>query len=202
MPFDEIKEALLRTGRWEGELVHTKRDGTKVVVASRWSLQRNERGRPSGTLETNNDITARKRAEEALRRHAAYLADAQKLSLTGSFGWNVSSGELYWSEQSFRIFEYDPDTNPKLEMVLQRVHPDDLAFVREVVHQAATTRQDFDFEHRLLMPDESVKYLHVVAQTVSNEANNPQVVGAIMDVTAAKLAEEQLRVRRRRNSPM
>jgi PAS domain S-box-containing protein len=193
MPLDQIMEALLRTGRWEGELVHTKRDGAEVVVASRWSLQRNERGQPFGTLETNNDVTERKRAEEALHRLAAYLAEAQKLSLTGSFGWNVSSGELFWSEQSFRIFEYDSGTNPTIEMVFQRVHPDDGALVRKVLDRAASTRQDFDFEHRLLMPDGSVKHLHVVAHTVSSEAGNPQFVGAIMDVTAAKLAEEQLR---------
>jgi PAS domain S-box-containing protein len=193
MPLDQIMEALLRTGRWEGELVHTKRDGAEVVVASRWSLQRNERGQPFGTLETNNDVTERKRAEEALHRLAAYLAEAQKLSLTGSFGWNVSSGELFWSEQSFRIFEYDSGTNPTIEMVFQRVHPDDGALVRKVLDRAASTRQDFDFEHRLLMLDGSVKHLHVVAHTVSSEAGNPQFVGAIMDVTAAKLAEEQLR---------
>jgi PAS domain S-box-containing protein len=87
---DRITDTLVRTDRWEGELIHTKRDGSQVVVASRWALQRNERGQPKATLETGNDISARKRAEEMLRRsQATYLAEAQKLSRTGSFGWNV-----------------------------------------------------------------------------------------------------------------
>ena len=103
IPLEDIMQQLLRTGRWEGELLHTKRDGTQINVASRWSLQRDPNGRPIGTLETNNDITQHKRAEEALRRiQATYLAEAQKLSATGSFGWNVATGELLWSEETFR----------------------------------------------------------------------------------------------------
>ena len=87
IPLEEITQVMLRTGRWEGELLHTKRDGTQINVAIRWSLQRDPNGRPIGTLETNNDITQHKRAEEALGRiQATYLAEAQKLSATGSFG--------------------------------------------------------------------------------------------------------------------
>ena len=104
-PLEQIKETLVRAGRWEGELLHTKRDGTRVSVPSRWSLQRDDGGRPIGTLETDNDITERKRAEDALRRtQETYLAEAQQPSHTGSVGWNVSSGEIFWSEESFRIF--------------------------------------------------------------------------------------------------
>jgi PAS domain S-box-containing protein len=113
MPLEEITAELVRTGRWEGELVHTKKDGTRAIVASRWSVQRDARGRPVATLETNNDITERKRAEDALRRSDAYLTEAQRLSLTGSFGWKVSSGEIFWSEETFRIFGYDRTVKPR-----------------------------------------------------------------------------------------
>jgi PAS domain S-box-containing protein len=192
-PRSEIMDTLLRTGRWEGELIHTRRDGTQVIVASRWSLQRNQRGRPFATLETNNDITARTRAEEALRRsQAAQLAEAQKLSLTGSLSWNVATGEIFWSEQSYRIFEYEPGTKLTFDMVLKRVHPDDVALVRHVIGRATHTMEDFDYEHRLLMPDGAVKRIHVVAHTVPNETGEPGFVGAIMDVTVARQAEEQL----------
>ncbi len=192
-PLEEIMRVLLSTGRWEGELVHTKRDGTQIDVASRWSLQWDPNGRPTGTLETNNDITARKRMEEALSRsQATYLAEAQKLSTTGSFGWNVVTGELLWSEESFRIFGYDPTFKPSIEAVLQRVHPDDLALVQRVVDDAAREKQEFDFEHRLLMPDGSIKRLRIVARVVCDEPDILQFVGAVMDITAAKRAQEQL----------
>jgi PAS domain S-box-containing protein len=190
---DKITDILVRTDRWEGELIHTKRDGSQVVVASRWALQRNERGQPKATLETGNDISARKRAEEMLRRsQATYLAEAQKLSRTGSFGWNVPSGELSWSEETMRIFGYDPEVHPTVESVFERMHPDDTARIRQAINLAASTGQDFDLEHRLLMPDGAVRYLHVVAHAATDEAARLRFVGAIMDVTATKQAEQQL----------
>jgi PAS domain S-box-containing protein len=193
-PLEEISEILLKTGRWEGELIHTRRDGTGVVVASRWSLQRDQNGRPLRTLETNNDITERNRAEQALRRtQETFLAEAQQLSHAGSFGWNTATEEIFWSEESYRIFGYDPSTKPTVAMMLDRVHPDDLALVREVIDRAAREREDFDLEHRLLMPDGAVKHLHVVAHAVKDGASKLQFMGALMDITARKQAESALR---------
>ena len=193
MPLEEITAELLRTGRWEGELVHTKKDGRQALVASRWSVQRDARGRPVATLETNNDITQRKQAEDALRRSDAYLAEAQRLSLTGSFGWKVSSGELFWSEESFRIFGYDRTTKPSLELVIQRTHPTDVARVRQVIDRASRDGKDWELEHQLLMPDGSIKSAHVVARAMRDESGGVEFVGAIMDVSAAKRAELELR---------
>jgi PAS domain S-box-containing protein len=193
VPLGEITQVLLRTGRWEGELVHTKRDGTQITVASRWSLQRDPNGRPIGTLETNNDITQSKRAEETLRRiQATYLAEAQKLSATGSFGWNVATGELLWSEETFRIFGYDSSLKPSVEAAMRRVHPDDAEMVQRVIDQAAREKQEFDFEHRLLMPDASVRHIRIVAGVACDAPGVLQFVGAVMDITAAKRAQEQL----------
>jgi PAS domain S-box-containing protein len=193
-PFDQIRQTLFGTGRWEGELVHVRRDGTQVTVASRWSLQRDDGGRLLGTLETNNDITEHKRAEDALRRtQETYLAEAQQLSHTGSFGWNVTSGEIFWSEESFRIFGYDSWSRPSIAMVLDRVHPDDVALVQLVIDDAAQGQHDFELEHRLLMPDGSVKHLHVVAHAVRDEPDRLQFMGALMDITARKKADDALR---------
>jgi two-component system sensor kinase FixL len=88
--FEDIKADLMRTGRWDGELIHTRRDGTKVVVASRWSLQRDDQGRPAGTLETNNDITERKRAEEALQRSQAELAHVTRVTTLGELAASIA----------------------------------------------------------------------------------------------------------------
>jgi PAS domain S-box-containing protein len=193
MPLEEITAELLRTGRWEGELVHTKKDGTQATVASRWSLQRDARGGPVATLETNNDITERKQAEEALRRSEAYLAAAQRLSLTGSFSWKVSSGEIFWSEQCFRIVGYDRTIKPSLELILQRTHPTDIARVRQVIDRASRDGKDYELEHQLLMPNGSIKSVHVVARAVRDESGRVEFIGAIMDVSAAKRAEQELR---------
>src|SRR4030095_4376002 len=135
----------------------------------------------------------RKRAEEDLRRSEDYLTQAQKLSLTGSFGWNVSSGELFWSKETFCILGYDPGTKPKLELVLNRVHPEDLADVQQAIERASRDGIDLDFEHRLLFPDGSIKHLHVMAHAVKDDSGKLEFIGAVADVTATKMAEEKIR---------
>src|ERR1700726_4210936 len=110
--------------------------------------------------------------EKKLQRSEAYLAEAQRLSHTGSFGWRVSTGEIIWSEETFRIFQYDQTTKPTVELILQRVHLQDLALVERTIERASRDGEDFDFEHRLLMPDGSVKYLHVVAHVLSDESGS------------------------------
>jgi PAS domain S-box-containing protein len=318
VPLDEIKSTLLSTDRWEGELVHTKRDGAEVVVASRWSMQRDASGRPAAILETNNDITERKiaeaktqrqekelqltidtipafvfrilpdgwtdflnkrwldftglthseaeglgwrvvyhpddvehivesrrqgmasgqpwesegrirsadgqyrwflnraaplrdehgnivkwygsntdiedrkRVENALRRSEANLADAQRLSKTGSFAWDVTSGKVRWSEEAYRVFEHDPKVEPTVELVKARTHPDDrpslIAILEGVMRER---RQNWELEHRIVMPDDTIKNIHVVAHA-SEATDHLEYVGALMDITAEKRAQEAL----------
>jgi PAS domain-containing protein len=131
---------------------------------------------------------------EELRRSQTYLAKAQRLSLTGSFGWRVSTGELIWSEETFRIYQYDRTMKPTMELILHRVHPEDAALVKRTIERVSRDGKDFDFEHRLLMPDGSVKYVHVVSHAAGDEAGGLGHVGTVMDVTAAKEAEDKIRV--------
>ena len=142
---------------------------------------------------TAADVTELKQAEETLRRSQAYLTEAQSLSHTGSFGWKPSSGEIQWSEETYRIFQYDPTAKPTVELVVERVHPEDRADVQKTIERASQEGKDFEHEYRLVMPDGSVKYLYIVAHALSEESGNIEFVGAAMDVTAAKQAEEKLR---------
>ena len=133
-----------------------------------------------------------KQIESVLRHSEMYLTEAQRLSRTGSFGWNVDSGKIFWSEESFRIFGYDKALSPTVDMVLQRVHPDDLAFMQRTIDRASGDGKDIDLEHRLLLPDGSVRNIHMVAHAVRNETGQLEFNGALMDITAAKRAEEEL----------
>jgi PAS domain S-box-containing protein len=142
--------------------------------------------------ELTNEVLQRQRAEEALQRSEAYLAEAQRISHTGSFGWDVSSGQIFWSEETFRIFEYDPANKPTVEVILLRTHPEDRVFVQETLDQIARDRKAFDFEHRLLLPDGSVKYVQVVGHpSINDESGNFEFVGAMTDITERRRTDEE-----------
>jgi PAS domain S-box-containing protein len=127
------------------------------------------------------------------QRSEAYLAEAQRLSHTGSFGWKPSTAEIIWSEETFRVFQYERTTTPSVELILQRVHPEDLALVKQTIERATQDGKNFECEHRLLMPDGSLKHVHVVAHAVGDESGTFEFVGAVMDVTEQKLAEQKFR---------
>ena len=167
---------------------------TALIVAFVISAQR----KATETLRRSGDdlqaaLKDQKRIEARLLQSEMYLTEAQKLSGTGSFGWNVSSGEIIWSEETFRIFQCDQTTKPTLEVIFQRVHPEDRAAVQKTLRQAASDGKDFDYEYRLLMPDGSMKYVHVVAHAVRDASGSIEFVGAVTDVTVAKETERKLR---------
>jgi len=139
------------------------------------------------------DITARKLTEIELRRSKTHLTDAQRLSRTGSVGMEGSTKRIFWSEEAARIYGYPPGTEPTPDLILQRSHPDDVNLLKDVLKRAAQGGSDFDWEHRLLMPDGSIKHLHDLAHYFRDEAGNEEVVGAIMDITERKAAEERIR---------
>jgi PAS domain S-box-containing protein len=143
------------------------------------------------SLENSRLYRDLKEREEALRQSEAYLSEAQRLSHTGSFGWDVTGRKIYWSQETFRIFAYDPATEPTLELVLQRTHPEDKRMVRELFDRVSTEKKFFDFEHRLLMPDGSAKYLRVVGHpSTKDESGRFEFVGAVTDITERRRAEE------------
>jgi C4-dicarboxylate-specific signal transduction histidine kinase len=130
------------------------------------------------------------------RQHADLLDLTQRLSHTGSFSWKVPTGELIWSEESYRIYGFDRSVAPTLASALQRIHPEDVAMVEERL--AAVSRPDadpdakFNLDFRLLMPGGATKHLSIVGRAMRDQAGRMEVIGAQMDVTAARLAQESL----------
>jgi PAS domain S-box-containing protein len=167
-------------------------DGTYRWFLGSVVALRDEAGNIVRWYGTTIDIEDRKRAEDALRRNEAYLAEAQRLSVTGSFGWRVNSRDIVWSEETYRIFGLDRALKPTLDLTLQHVHPDDRERVQHEIRRVAEGHHDFDVEHRLLMPNGVVKYLHIRSHRVKSEWGDEEVVGAVMDITAAREAQEAL----------
>ena len=128
-----------------------------------------------------------------LQQSEAFLAEAQRLSKTGSFGWCVTTGEIRWSEETFRIFQYDRSTKPTVELILRRVHPEDVPSVTQTIERASQDGKDFEHEFRLVMADGAVKHVHVVARAQGDESGELEFVGAVMDTTESKHVEKKLR---------
>ena len=194
---DRVSESALQGFREKAQFSQDYRlllqDGAVKHLHVIWRPVLDKTGEVVEYVGTVADVTERRRAEDELRRSHAYLTEAQSLSHTGSFGWRPSAGEIQWSEETYRIFQYDPTTKPTVELVLARVHPEDRALTQQTIERASQEEKDFEHEYRLLMPDGSVKYLHIMAHALRDESGSIEFVGAAMDVTAAKQAEERLR---------
>jgi signal transduction histidine kinase len=134
----------------------------------------------------------RTRSEEALKRSEALLAKAQRLSATGSFWWRAETDDIKWSQEAYRIFEFDPAVTMTPELIRTRVHPEDVPLFDEIINRARGTDSDFEYEHRLEMPDRSVKYLRVVAHGTKDQEGRVEYIGAIQDMTQRRLSEETL----------
>jgi PAS domain S-box-containing protein len=131
-------------------------------------------------------------SEAALKRSEAFFGEAQHLSRIGSFAWRMATNEITWSEQLYRIFEFDPQVTVTLELIGTRVHPEDLTLLQDMIERASSAASDFQYEHRLLMPDHSVKHLHMIAHGTRNEDGEVEYIGACQDVTQRRLSEEAL----------
>jgi PAS domain S-box-containing protein len=191
-------EKMWRDTLAKGEPVHVevrlrRADGQYRWFAVERVALRDGSGKVIKWYATAYDIEDRMRAEDRLRRSRTYLDEAQRLSRTGSFGWHIADNLIVWSQETYRIFELDPAVKPTLELVFGRTHPDDSERVRDMIERVAHEDREFDFEHRLLLPDGTIKHLHLRAHRVRFESGEAEVVGALMDITAARKGEEALR---------
>jgi PAS domain S-box-containing protein len=167
-------------------------DGSYRWFLFRTEALRDERGVITGWYGTNFDIEDRKQTENALQRSEAYSAEAQKLSQTGSIAWDPANDDHFWSEQTYQIMGFDRNIKPSMDMIVQRVHPDDRDHLKQEVKRTALGAQDYDYEQRLLMPDGLIKHLHVRAHRVKYDSGREEIVGALMDVSAARKSQEAL----------
>ncbi|QWW70513.1 PAS domain-containing protein [Rhizobium sp. WYJ-E13] len=186
--------ALLRSGRaGEAEARLRGCDGDYKWFLFRANPSYAEDGSLAGWYGTNTDIDDRKRTEEELRKSAAFLAQGQELTQTGSVWWRPSTDEIQWSDQAYRVAGLPVTQKPTVTMMFDRCHPEDLAQVRELISRAAHDGMNVDLEHRLLMPNGEIKYVHVVLQNIGLNAADPEFIGAVTDITARTIAERTLR---------
>jgi PAS domain S-box-containing protein len=171
------------------ELTALRADGREFPVEL--AITRIQSDGPPSFTGYLRDITERKLAEEELQRSEAFLAEGQRLSRTGSFSWRLDTGEIRWSEQVYRIFELDSDLPVTLNLIDSRVHPEDLPLMRDMVERAQAGK-DFEYEHRLQLPDNRVKYLRLMAHVTRTSAGQLEYIGAVQDVTERRLSEEAL----------
>jgi signal transduction histidine kinase len=168
-------------------------DGEYRWFLLRASPLRDESGKIVKWYGTNTDIDDRKRAEEELQRSEAFLAEGQRLSLSGSFLWRLDTDEITFSEQLYRIHEFDRDSPVTLERIRSRIHPEDLPLLSEKIERArAGGNSVLNYEIRLRMPNGSVKYLRTIAHGNRDRDGRPEIIGAVQDVTERRLAEEAL----------
>ena len=169
-----------------------RHDGVYRWFLIRVEAFRDEAGNIVRWYGTSTDIDDRKKAEEQLRRSEAFLAEGQNLSRVGNFSWLVATDEIKWSEQLYRIFELEPGVPVTFDLIGSRVHPEDLTLLYDMIAQAKRSVTDFAYEHRLLLPDGSVKHLHLIAHANHDGEGRLEYIGAVQDVTQRRLSEEAL----------
>ena len=180
---------------------HTQNDGTELWLFTGSHVHGNTQQHPrlESQLQATLNVVPRKRVEDQLvkstqelKRSEAYLAEAQRLSHTGSFGWNPDTGGIIWSDETYRIFEYDCGAKPTMDMLLARLHPQDRAFYQEIIDRASQTATGFEHEYRLLLVDGRVKHVRAIAHALEDGSRNREFIGAVTDITERKTAEEKI----------
>jgi PAS domain S-box-containing protein len=180
------------TGKVAAEYRVVWPDGTLHWLSTNGRMFFDEAGEPLRMVGFTSDVTRRKTIEEELRRSAAFLAQAQQLSRTGSFSWRVATDEITWSEELYRIYEFDQGATITFDLIRGRVHPEDLTLYEKMVEQARNGADGFEWQYRLLMPDQSIRYMHAVAQATRDSDGQLEYIAAVRDVTARRLSDEAL----------
>jgi PAS domain S-box-containing protein len=191
LPFAELLARLRADGYWEGELIHTCKDGREIIVESSWVTHETSAGLK--ILEINNDITGRKRAEELLLRTQERLETAQRAASIGSWDTDVATGTVWWSKETYSIFGVPEGTPITLDRFFELVHPDDRQRVREHAMNVRASMGTYEVDHRIVRPDETERYLREHATMFLADQGHQHMVGIVQDITEQRDAETALR---------
>jgi len=191
-PLDEIKAQLLAEGHWQGELVHTCRDGSQVTVSSSWTLQPYIDSETGSVIETSHDITARKQAEEHLKSSLLRLSLATQAMQAGIWQRDIRTNELVWDERMHEIYGFPQSPPVDYRMWVERVVPEDLAQAQEAVKSAIESKSQASVDFRIRLPDGSLRHIHAAEGVVlDNQGEVAFVVGVNIDITERKKLEQQ-----------
>ena len=190
---DQALNVAATEGRFEDEGWRVRKDGSRFWANVVLTGVKDDTGGLQGFGTVIRDLAERKRAEEELRRSEAYMAQGQRLSHTGSWGWNASAEEVFWSRETFRILGADrQEVKPSHQFLLEHVHPEDRVIVEQVLDRANRERTEFEMAFRIVLPDGSIKHVQSLGHPVPTESGLAEFVGAIVDVTGQRLAEQAL----------
>jgi PAS domain S-box-containing protein len=194
-PLQRMLEKVLQQGYWEGELIHTRKDGSTLFVASRWTLYRDSESGPGRLLEINTDITDRKRAEDLLRESEERLKLAPEAALVGTWTQELRLGTLSWSPELEQIFGFQVGSFPGTEDAFyELLSPDDRDRVRQVIAGALDTRDIFEVEFRVVRTDGKARWIVMRGRAYEDPEGRPwRLAGIVMDITDHKRTEDQLR---------
>ena len=190
---EAVDEALAREGRWDGELRHTRKDGTVIVVSSRQALARDEDGRPIAIIALNSDITARKRAEEELAETTGLLERTQEITKTGGWEYDLATGNLTWTDEVYRIYGLERTADPpEVANAIAAYDPDSAAMIEASFARLVADGEPYDLELGLVRADGERIWVRTVGRPVIEDGRVVRVGGHIADITERKRAEEEL----------
>jgi PAS domain S-box-containing protein len=185
--------AILASGKpGEAEARLRRNDGTFRWLLFRTNPLRDAKGSIVRWYGVNIDIDDRKRAEEELKRSEAFLAEGQHLARMGNLSWDVTRGNIVWSEPLYDIFKFEPGTVITLDLIATRVHPEDVPLMGDMIERAQRGENGFEYQHRIVLPDQSIKHLHLIAHKARNSSGRTEYIGAVLDITQRQLSEEAL----------
>jgi PAS domain S-box-containing protein len=191
-PLEEIFEILYRDNRWIGELVHTRKDGKKITVATCWILDRDKSNNTISILEANSDITVRKHAEEALLKSESDLKKSQEIAHVGSWEWDLESNLVTGSDELYRMFGLIPDPSTFFQQYIDLLIPEDKQRVLNALDETINKNVPYNIDYPVILHNGKKRFIHAEAITIYDNDRPVKILGTAQDIT--QLKQEEYRI--------